>query len=505
MIVLKFGGSSVSSPAAIKRVAGIVQSQLDRKPVVIVSAIGDVTDQLVNVLKRAGNGESYLCWNLIKDLIDRHCALSEELLGSKESDALNQQICQTFRELQVRMMEACQGESVITPEESDRTLSIGEQLSSLLVSAAFRQLGIPTRHLDSRHVILTDNQFTQAKPRFWETYAKLRWSVPLAAQDGVIVAGGFIGATEDGRTTTLGRGGSDLTATIFGAAINAEEIQIWKDVDGILTADPRLKPDALLVQNLCYDEAAELAKAGAQALHPETIAPAQRLRIPIVLRNTFAPQSKGTLISAKSCRTATKSIVCQTGITVLAISPGRPGVSLAECSDALNSLLVAQEAAQEHVVKTIGMSDSVLYLAVDSAARQPDLIAQASVCFEAQLRTDQVILTIIGDALASGTQAFCKTAEIVQSYQGFILPRLAGERMLRAAIPHQNFAKCLSSLHELFFAQADPDMFAKCSVTPAPRLEKMRLSSENRSRESRLRLALALVGGNLNRKPLESN
>ena len=500
MIVLKFGGSSVSSSAAIRRVAAIVQSQLDRKPVVIVSAIGDVTDHLVNLLKDAGSGRSYLSWSLIKDLRDRHLAMAEELLGPTALDSINQRISETFRDLQVRMMEVCDGERPVTPEESDRTLSIGEQLSSQLVSAAFSQLGIPTHHLDSRQLILTDDQFTRATPLYWETYAKLRWTVPLAAKDGVVVAGGFIGATEDGRTTTLGRGGSDLTATIFGAAINAEEIQIWKDVDGILTADPRLKSDALLVRNLSYNEAAELAKAGAQVLHPETIAPAQRLRIPIVLRNTFAPRSQGTSIKAKICKTATKSIVCQTGMTLLAISPGRPGVSLADCSRALNSLL----AAQNHVFKPIGMSESVLYLAVDSTARQPDLIDRQSVCFQAHLRRDQVIITMIGDALASGTQAFCKTVEIVRTFQAFVVPRQPEESTLRAAVPHHHFAKCLAALHEFFFSQVDPELFANCSMTPVPGSDNIRLS-ENRRRESRLRLALALVGGNLNHKALESN
>lgn len=389
MIVMKFGGSSLASPSAIKRTAAIVHSQVNREPAIVVSALGDTTDQLARILKHAAAGESYLAWKLIKELREYHFCVAEDLLGSKQLESVDQFLRETFRNLHVRMSEVYDCERTITPEEVDSTLSIGEQLSSVIVTAAFQQLGIPCCHLDSRKLILTDNHFSHASPRFWETYAKIRWTVPLAAHKSAVVLGGFIGATEEGQTTTLGRGGSDLTATIVGAAVNAEEIQIWKDVDGILTADPRMKKEALLVKSLSYQEADALAKAGAKILHPEAIAPAQRLRIPIVLHNTFNPTSAGSNITLTSNRAPAKSIVCKSGITLLEISSARAGVSIGECSQALNALL----ASQKQKVEPLGMSGSVLYLAVDSAASEIELCAPSTASIQAHLRTGQSLLT----------------------------------------------------------------------------------------------------------------
>ena len=203
----------------------------------------------------------------------------------------------------------------LSPALSDAVLSFGERLSSLIVTAAFRREGIDATHLDARRVLVTNGRHSQATPLHAETDALLRSRI---SEERVTVMGGFIGATEDGVTTTLGRGGSDYTAAIVGAAIGAEEIQIWTDVDGMLTCDPRLVPDGHCLQSISYGEAEELAKSGAEVLHPATVAPAIWQGIPIVIRNSRNPGAPGTRIAAETpCDGVVMSIACKTGISLL--------------------------------------------------------------------------------------------------------------------------------------------------------------------------------------------
>ena len=204
---------------------------------------------------------------------------------------------------------------VLTPALSDAILSFGERLSSVIVTAAFRHAGIDATHLDARRVIVTNARHGHATPLHVETNALLRRKV---SERQITVMGGFIGATEDGVATTLGRGGSDYTAAIVGAAIGAEEIQIWTDVDGMLTCDPRLVPDGHCLQSISYGEAEDLAKSGAKVLHPATVAPAVWQRIPIVIRNSRNRGAQGTRIIAESPREGVVlSIACRTGISLL--------------------------------------------------------------------------------------------------------------------------------------------------------------------------------------------
>jgi aspartate kinase len=485
---MKFGGSSLASAAAIRRVASIVQSQLHLKPVVVVSAFGDTTDHLASILKHSAAGESYPAWKLIKELREYHFSVAEDLLGALELEAVDQGLRESFRDLHVRMAEVCDGERTITPEEKDRTLSLGEQLSSLIVAAAFRELGVASCHMDARKLILTDNQFSNATPRYYETCAKIRWAIPIAADKSVVVLGGFIGANEQGQTTTLGRGGSDFTATVVAAAINASEVQIWKDVDGILTADPRRRSDAWLVKNLSYQEAAELAKAGAQVLHPKTIAPAARLRIPVTLRNTFNPQAEGTRIQLNPPAVAAKSIVCKTGVTLLEVSSGSSGVSVAECSQQLNSL----------PLEVLGMTESVLYLALNNTLHQPEVPFEMGACMETHLRTEQALLTLVGAGIASDESLVNRIRIALADSDAFILPRESSAISLRIAVPERHLTVCLAALHKLLFATPNPAIFAKPSLAPAP---KPLHAATPKDRASRIQKALAMLPTSQRRAP----
>jgi aspartate kinase len=456
--------------------------------VVVVSAMGKTTNELSAILKHASAGESYLAWKLIKELREFHFSVAEDLLTENSLRSVDQYLRETFRDLHVRMAEIGDGERQNTPEESDWVLSLGEQLSSRIVAAAFADLGTATSHLDSRKLILTDNHFTNAAPRYWETYAKIRWTIPHAAKQSVIVMGGFMGATEQGQTTTLGRGGSDLTASIVGAAINATEIQIWKDVDGMLTCDPRLRGDGFLVKGLSYDEAAELAKAGAKILHPETVAPAQRLRIPITLRNTFNPQAPGTSVTATpaACTTPVKSIVCKSGITLLEIHSPRPDVSIAECSLALRDLFVGRKKD----IELLAMSDSVIYLAVDRGADYHELQTPDAACMEVHLRADQALITLVGEGIASNQEISRQVVNSLSGVQPLLLPQQNCACSLRLVVPAAQLSSSLAILHSLFFAAPDADVFAKPSVVALPKTNANPVQPEDRESKKRHLLTL---------------
>src|SRR5262249_29875544 len=201
----------------------------------------------------------------------------------------------------------------------------GERLSSYIVSLAFRHFGMETAHVDSRRVIITDHRHTQAAPQFAETYSRLAKTIPPLFEKQVVVMGGFIGSTGDGVTTTLGRGGSDFSASIVGAGIGAEEIQIWTDVDGMLTADPTILAGGHRVKSISFAEAAELAYFGAKVLHPATVVPAIEKNIPVLILNSRRPDVPGTRITSDPvhCENAVKSIACKRRITTINIHSTR--------------------------------------------------------------------------------------------------------------------------------------------------------------------------------------
>jgi len=273
MIVMKFGGSSVESAAAIERVAGIVKAREERRPVVVVSAMGKTTNKLLAIAAAAiaGKREEYI--PQLHDLRDFHSREARQVVPLADRAELDSTLDEHFQEL----TELVKGLAVLgelTPRSIDAISSYGERLSSFIVTLAFRHFGMKAEHLDARRFIVTDKRHTQAAPILTETYARLAATVPAMARESVVVMGGFIGATEDGVTSTLGRGGSDFTASIVGAGIGAEEIQIWTDVDGMLTADPTILAGGHRVKTISFAEAAELAYFGAKVLHPATVVPA---------------------------------------------------------------------------------------------------------------------------------------------------------------------------------------------------------------------------------------
>ena len=451
MIVMKFGGSSLASASSIERVVSIVRSQESRRPVVVTSAMGNTTDRLLDLLSAAQKGNSYAAWKLQDAIKNEHFAVCERLLHGPEHSAMDQYLRATFRDLHVRTLELCEGERIFNKELQDWTVSLGEQLSSRLLASILREHCGETMHLDSRKLIVTDSAFTNAQLVYKETYARIRWAILAAARDKLVVLGGFIGGTEDGRTTTLGRGGSDLTASVVGAGIHAEEIQVWKDVDGMLTCDPRILPGAHRVKKLSYEEASELASAGATILHPETMAPAERLHIPIVVRNTFYPSSDGTRIDGCKEQPANlmKSIAVKSDVTLLEIrcANGVDGL------DALNAFC-KQNGSDAAVLFS---SERVLYIGLNEKAKISEQNL-ASSCLEVRMRSRQAILTIVGQ-FSDKQLVAKKLSAAVQGTPSFIIPSEKSSCSIRLAVAQERLQRTIAQVHNAFFSNPDPQFF----------------------------------------------
>jgi aspartate kinase len=316
MIVMKFGGTSVEDAQAIRRLQRIAGKRVDQQPVLVVSAMAKVTDALLQAASQAAAGEERSVSELLDQLEKRHLATARELLPNAGQVAVA--LRQRFAELRPLLHAVCSLRE-LTPRLSDRIVAFGERLSPIIVTAALQQAGLRAALVDARECIITDDHFTCASPLEEQTTDRIRARLlPLLTEGKLPVLGGFIASNEKGLTTTLGRGGSDFTAALVGAALHAERVEIWTDVDGIRTTDPRLYAEAKPVETISFHEAAELAHFGAKVLHPATLLPAIEKNIPVYVLNSRNAQHPGTCVRAQSDGPArVKAIAVKHGIIVL--------------------------------------------------------------------------------------------------------------------------------------------------------------------------------------------
>ena len=297
MLVMKFGGTSVGGPEQIRASARLIAAYQERQPVVVVSAITRVTDLLLATAHAASAGQREEARAGLRRLTEIH---RQAIEGAIDSPEICAEVTRRVTELLARLRRACTGIMLLgelSARSLDTVAAYGELCSSLIVAGALRDLGVPAEAVSATELIVTDSQFGSANPLMGPTRerseARLR---PLLARGITPIVTGFIGATAEDVTTTLGRGGSDYSASILGGALGGEEIWIWTDVTGVMSADPRVVPEARTLPRVSYAEAAELSYYGAKVIHPRTIIPAVRQRIPIWIKNTFAPDEAGTLI-----------------------------------------------------------------------------------------------------------------------------------------------------------------------------------------------------------------
>jgi aspartate kinase len=452
MIVMKFGGTSVESAAAIERVAGIVRARQQRQPVVVVSAMGKTTNKLLAIAASAmqGNRAEY-----IRQL--HHSREARQVVPLDHRAELDRTLDEHFQEL----TELVKGLAVLgelTPRSIDAISSYGERLSSYIVTLAFRHFGMPAAHLDSRRVILTDKRHTQAAPNFPETYKRLAAAVPPLAKDAVVVLGGFIGATDEGVTTTLGRGGSDFTASIVGAGIGAEEIQIWTDVDGMLTADPTILPGGHRVKTISFAEAAELAYFGAKVLHPATVLPAIEKSIPVLILNSRRPEVPGTRIVADSvpCSNVVKSIACKRKIALLNIHSTRMLMAhgfLRRIFEVFDRL--------ETPVDMVATSEVSVSLTIDNLERLDQIAAELRQFAEVDAEKDQVIVCLVGENIRYTPGVARRVFGALNGINIRMISQGASLLNLSFVVAEKDLVPTVEALHEEFFAELDPAVFER--------------------------------------------
>ena len=456
MIVMKFGGSSLESASAVERVAGIVSASLARKPVVVVSAMGKTTQQLLTMGDDAARGEKECAAGRLRALREMH----EREIGALLPSSCDGEFCQIldchFREM-TDLLGQISDRGEFASESVDALASYGERLSSRLIALAFRRFGVDTAHVDARCVVLTDSRYTAATPLYSQTYARTRDKIlPLAGQNKVPVLGGFIGATESGATTTLGRGGSDFSAAIIGAGIAAEEIQIWTDVDGMLTCDPKLVPEARRVKTISFAEAAELAYFGAKVLHPSTLLPAMEKNIPVVVLNSRRPEVPGTRIVADTvpCSNVIKAISCKRGIYIVNIRSTR----MLMAHGFLHRIFEIFSRA-ETAVDMLASSEVSVSLTVDNPARLAEICLALQEFSEVSVEEDQAIVCIVGDNLRHTPGVAARAFGALQEINIRMISQGASLLNLGFVVAARDAEKSVKLLHREFFRSADPAVF----------------------------------------------
>jgi aspartate kinase len=336
----------------------------------------------------------------------------------------------------------------VTPRSLDAIAAYGEQLSSQLVVAAFRHCGLPAEHVDAREIIITDEAFTRAEPNTDAiSEASQRMLVPIVRDGRVPVMGGFIGATPRGLTTTLGRGGSDYSAALIGAALQTDAIEIWTDVDGMLTADPRVVEGAQLLERVGFDEASELASFGAKVLHPMTIYPAVRLGIPVVVLNSRRPQGKGTLITFEAPRRSVTAIAGKSGITLIRLRT--PRMLLTEGFMRTTFDVFHRHRASVDVVATSEVSVS---LTIDDPTRLDALLPDLRELGDVSIERNRGIVAVVGAALSAGGEHMSRALQALRDTPVHMLSLSATGINLTIVVDGEQVTPVMRRLHEEFFA-----------------------------------------------------
>jgi len=457
MIVMKFGGTSVESASAIERVISIVKARLDRQPVVVVSAMGKTTNKLLAIASAAISGERDRAIELAIELEEFHLREGWKVVRESDRDELNQIIDTHFQELR----ELVKGLAVLgelTPRSIDAISSYGERLSSAILALAFRRFAVEAAHVDARRVIVTDGRHTQAAPIYPETYPRLAASVPPLAGRGVVVLGGFIGSTKDGVTTTLGRGGSDFTASIVGAGIGAEEIQIWTDVDGMLTCDPTILAGGHRVKSISFAEAAELAYFGAKVLHPSTVLPAVEKNIPVLILNSRKPEVAGTRITAAAapCTNLVKSIACKRNITVVNILSTR----MLMAYGFLRRIFEVFDRA-ETPVDMVSTSEVSVSLTVDNPAKLDQICEELRQFASVDREDNQAIVCLVGENIRYTPGVAARVFGALEGVNVRMISQGASLLNLSFVVAGEDLRKAVESLHGEFFAALDPAVFER--------------------------------------------
>ena len=444
MVVLKIGGTSMGGARRMERALDIAAAQLDRAPLMVCSAMGGITDRIIEAYTLAARGLIGDSEGVLESIRESHRRCADELLGGDIPDSVTSGLEDMF----AQFASLLKGVGLLmdsSPRSRDAMLCFGERLSTLLIHARAGQRGIPADLLDSRQLIRTDEAFTAARPDMEATFA-LTAKRALPAAGRLIITQGFVGSSASGVTTTLGRGGSDYSASILGAALNAEEIQIWTDVDGIMTSDPRIVPQAVTVPEITYAEAGELAFFGAKVVHPAAIQPAVSRGIPVLVKDTGDPRRKGTRIAADAGKPGLKAISAKKGVTLVSITSSR----MLEAHGFLRRIFAIFDAA-ETPVDLVTTSEVSVSMTIDDTGGLSGILEKLETLGEVSVESGQAIICMVGRGLWRDPQFTARAFGALEHMPVRMISLGASEVNLSVVVPESQAEDALKRLHtELF-------------------------------------------------------
>jgi aspartate kinase len=459
MIVMKFGGTSVEDAAAIRNLTEIVKKELPRKPVVIVSACAGITNQLLLTSALASQGQKEEALNQVAAIESRHKSIVKELFDDHLAKFLNNRLGVLADEIAGLV-----GGVAVLGELTNRTQDVfaayGERMSSFIIHHYFESQGLKSFWVDARTFMITDDNFTKAAPNFDLTERKLREIVQPKVENGyIVISQGFVGATTGGVTTTIGRGGSDYSAAIVGALLDAEDIQIWTDVDGILSTDPRLIAEAKKIKVMSFNEASEIAYFGAKVLHPETILPVVKKNIPVRVLNSKNPSAPGTLIVAKpksGKRCIVKSIAYKEGITLINIVSLRLVTATAFLENVFNVFH-----KYHTVVHTVTVSEVSVMVTIDNTFNLTNILKVLKQFSTVIVSEKKAIVSIVGDNLRSTPGLAVKVLAPITDVNINMISQGSSEINLNFVIDEDQVKDVVLQLHKELFADASvhPEIF----------------------------------------------
>ena len=446
--VMKFGGTSVQDAAAFARAAEIVASERENSPVVVTSAMAKVTDALLSAFETAKKGAAETAFESLQPHFERHAVVCEELTGAAQRQSFQVELDYAREELNDLLVRVAR-RSLPLAMLKDAVVSYGEQLSSRLLTEVCRAKNLNARHADARRLIVTDDEYGAAAPIWDETERLVQLELqPLIDHGEIPVIGGFIAASRGGETTTLGRGGSDYSAALVGAALAAREIQIWTDVTGVLTCDPRICSEARTLKTLSYEEAAELAYFGAKVLHPKTIQPAVDLQIPVRVCNSLEPERRGTMIlpQAQTTPRLVKSIAYKKGITILHITSAR-------MLGAYGFMSAIFQIFERHrtVIDVVTTSEVSVSLTLDNTDSLEAVTRDLQRIGRVEIEPDQAVVCIVGSGLRDTSGVAAQIFAAISDINVSLISHGASSVNMTFVVKEAVVGEVVKRLHKEFF------------------------------------------------------
>ncbi|MBN1697894.1 MAG: aspartate kinase [Spirochaetales bacterium] len=444
MVVLKFGGTSVRDAEWIDKAIAITGKELGRAPVLVASAMGKTTDRLQEIAHLAGGGEREKAVEILKTIKASHLEVARKFITGGNLSECTESLEHLFKELGSLI----KGISLLrdwTPRSNDAILAFGELFSTIIIAHRAGELGIETFFIDSREIIKTDSTFSNAQPIKELTNSLIRDRIKPSSGK-LYIAQGFIASTKSGITTTLGRGGSDYTAAIIGAALGAEEIQIWTDVNGIMTSDPRIVGKATTIPRISYKEAAELAYFGAKVIHPSTIQPATSLGIPVTVRNTGNPGGESTWIVAEVPSEGPKALACKKGITVINITSYRMLLAYGF----LRRIFEIFEKYKTSV-DLVATSEVSVSLTIDNTGHIDEITRELENIGNITIEGDKSIVCLVGLGLWKNPQIISRVFSSLTEIPVRMISLGSSDTNLSFVVPDKEVDNALKGLHRIFF------------------------------------------------------